>query len=153
MEILNPDFLTDLETGCPIKLDLGSGGIRRDGFYGVDHLQLQGVDIVADLNQPLTLIPTDSIAKIYSSHVLEHVQDINLLMSEIHRITQPNGIIEIVVPHFSNVYGYSDPTHIRLFGLYSMHYYTPKDIQPSGRKVPDFYTNVAFKINSIKLEF
>ena len=153
MQVLNPQVLADIAEGKAIKLDLGSGGHGREGFYSVDHLDLKGVDIMANLNQPLNLLPDNSVAHIYSRHALEHIEQFLPLMREIHRMTRPDGIIEIIVPHFSNVYGYSDPTHVRFFGLYTMYYFVPQEDQPKNRKVPAFYTDTRFKINAIKIEF
>ena len=153
MKILNPKILEDLNKGRTIKLELGSGGKERKGFYALDHLELTGVDIVADLNAPLSSLPDNCVEYLYSRHTLEHVQHLLPLMSEIHRLTKPNGTIEIIVPHFSNVYGYSDPTHVRFFGLYSMYYFVARENQPKTRTVPPFYTKVRFKVNSLKIEF
>jgi SAM-dependent methyltransferase len=153
MEILNEKLIADLDAKRSVKLNLGSGSKPKEGFYSVDHLPLEGVDVIADLNQPLNLFPDDSIDYIYSSHVFEHIDNLLLLMQEIQRITRKQGTIEILVPHFSNVFGYSDPTHVRLFGLYSMNYFVSKENQPSQRKVPDFYIDEKFIIDVIKIEF
>jgi len=153
MKILNPQVRADIDKGKPIKLDLGSGGYPQKGFYSVDYLELDGVDIIANLNEPLDLLPDNSVEYVYSRHTLEHVHHLLPLIQEIYRITQKEGIIEIIVPHFSNVYGYSDPTHVRFFGLYSMYYFVSPENQPDLRKVPSFYTDVRFIVNSIKLQF
>ena len=153
MKIVNPDVKRDLESSNSLKLELGSGGEGRKGFYAVDHLELDGVDIVADLNKPLDLLPDESVDYIYSRHTLEHIHELLPLMRELYRVIKKNGTIEIIVPHFSNVYGYSDPTHVRLFGLYSMYYFVSSENQPEKRKVPAFYTDIRFIIKSIKIEF
>jgi hypothetical protein len=153
MKILNPNVKRDLEEGRAIKLDLGGGDRRRKGFYSVDHLDFDGVDVMADLNKPLDLLPNDCVEYIYSWHTLEHIRELLPLMREIHRLTKPNGTIELIVPHFSNAYGYSDPTHVRFFGLYSMYYFVSPVNQPKIRKVPAFYTDVRFRIKSVRIEF
>lgn len=153
MKILNPKVLHDINEGKSIKLELGSGGAGKKGYYSLDHLELDGVDIVADLNAPLNLIPDNSVEYLFSRHTLEHIHKFLPLMSEIHRVTKPDGIIEIIVPHFSNVFGYSDPTHVRFFGLYSMYYFVSSENQPKARKVPPFYTDTRFKINTLNIEF
>lgn len=153
MEILNLQINKDLAEGKPLKLDLGSGGACKNGLYSIDHMALKGVDIVADLNEPLDLLPDNCVDYLYTRHALEHIQDILMVMHEIHRVTKPGGIIEIIVPHFSNVYGYSDPTHVRFFGLYTMYYFSRTENQPQSRKVPPFYSDSKFKIKSIKIEF
>ena len=123
MKILNSNLEEDLAAEKPIRLDLGCGKRPRSGFYSVDHLDMDGVDVVADLNKPLHLLPNDCSEYIFSRHTLEHIHELLPLMREIHRITKSDGTVEIIVPHFSNVYGYSDPTHVRFFSLYSMYYF------------------------------
>lgn len=153
MKILNQNLEKDLAEGRSVKLDLGCGLSPRRGFYSVDQIVMDGVDVVADLNKPLDLLPNDCCDYIYSCNCLEHVQELLPLMREIYRIARPGGTIEIIVPHFSNVYGYSDPTHVRFFGLYSMYYFVSQENQPNIRKVPEFYTDVRFRICSLTIEF
>jgi len=152
MKIIQSQVQSDLEQGRPLKLDLGSGAVRRHGFYAVDRLALEGVDIVADLNEPLDLLPDNCAERIYSRHVLEHVRELLPLLREIHRITKPEGRIEIIVPHFSNPYAYSDPTHVRFFGLYTMYYFVASEHQPKIRRVPAFYSDVQFSVESIQID-
>ena len=153
MKILNSNLENDLATGKPVRLDLGCGKRPRGGFYSVDHLDMDGVDVVADLNKPLHLLPNDCCEYSYSRHTLEHIQELLPLMREIHRITKRDGTVEIIVPHFSNVYGYSDPTHVRFFGLYSMYYFVSPEHQPKKRRVPAFYTDTRFLVKSLTIEF
>ena len=153
MKIINPAVKLNIEKKIPININLGSGLSQKRDFYSLDHLPLKGVDIIADLNQKLVLFPDNSVKNIFSHHVLEHIDNFTFLMKELHRITIASGEIEIVVPHFSNVYGFSDPTHVRFFGLYTMYYFTPQELQPKRRKVPSFYTDFKFKIKSVHIEF
>ena len=80
MKILNPQIKTDIDNGSCIKLELGCGQNKRKGFYGADLLPLEGVDIVADLNQALVQLPDNCVDFIYSRHVLEHIQNLELLI-------------------------------------------------------------------------
>jgi SAM-dependent methyltransferase len=153
VQLLNPQIAQDLAQGVALKLDLGSGGRPRPGAYAVDHIALPGVDIVADLNEPLDLLPDDCAEYVFSSHALEHVRELLPLLAEIHRVTRPGGLIELVVPHFSNPFHYSDPTHVRFFGLYTMSYFVETGKQPHRRKVPAFYTPTRFEIESVKIAF
>jgi SAM-dependent methyltransferase len=150
MRIVSDSVVNDLEAGRGLRLNLGCGRRSLPGFYGVDHLDLPGVDIVADLNEPLSLLPDDSVDAVYSRHTLEHVEELLPLISELHRVTRPGGRIEIIVPHFSNPYGYSDPTHVRFFGLYSFFYFSDETDQPR-RKVPSFYIPERFTVESVRI--
>ena len=152
MKILNPRVLEDLERGVPLRLDVGCGERPSPGHYGVDLVEMDGVDIVADLNEPLDLLPDNSVGAIISRHVLEHIPNLVPLLAEFRRITRPDGRIEIVVPHFSNPYFYSDPTHVRFFGLYTFYYFADPEHQPR-RKVPAFYSDVRFRVESIRIDF
>ena len=156
MEIKNKDINIDIKNKKLLKLNLGSGPKNlnyKKNYYSVDHLDLNGVDIISDLNKPFNLLPDNCTQSIYSSHVFEHIENLDNLLNEIHRITIPKGNIEIIVPHFSNPYYYSDPTHTRFFGLYSMYYYVDQKDQPKIRKVPDFYSKNKFIVNKIQYDF
>ncbi len=153
MKILNSEVADCLSKGLKIKLDLGTGGAAEAGFFSVDHLPLPGVDIVADLDEPLDLLPDNCCSYLTTRHTLEHVGEFMPLMRELHRILAKDAVIDIVVPHFSNTFGYSDPTHVRFFGAYSMHYFADTDDQPGNRKVPCFYTDTRFFIEHVKIVF
>jgi len=150
MKIVNPIVSEHLSTGKKFNLDLGCGRRPRPGFYGVDWIEMPGVDVVANLNEPLTEFPDNSVASIFTHHTLEHVVEFLPLLKEMHRIVVPNGSIEVVAPHFSNPYGYSDPTHVRFFGLYSFYYFADTEDQPR-RKVPAFYISERFVVDAVKV--
>ena len=148
MRIVNPKVQDDLAARRPIRLNLGVGRRSRDGYYGVDWIEMPTVDVVADLNEPFTELPDNSVEAIYTHHTFEHVVNFLPLLKEIHRVVIPDGRVEVVVPHFSNPYGYSDPTHVRFFGLYSFYYFADEADQPR-RKVPAFYLPERFAVESI----
>jgi hypothetical protein len=149
MIILNPAVQHDLTAGRKLRLNLGSGLRRLPGFYNVDRLRLPGVDIVADLEAPLADLPDDSVEQVYCRHTLEHVSRLLELLGELHRVTHAEGRLELIVPHFSNPYGYSDPTHVRFFGLYSFFYFAEERDQPR-RKVPNFYVPQRFRVEHVR---
>lgn len=153
MKIKSNKLVEDLKNNKAIRIELGAGNERKSGTYALDYIDLDDIDVVADLNKPLDLLPDNSCEYVYSHHAFEHIDNFLLLMQEVHRITKNDGEVEIVVPHFSNIFGFSDPTHVRFFGLYTMYYFVDQKDQPKNRKVPAFYTNTRFKIKSIKIEF
>ena len=149
MRILNSAVRSDLEAGRKLQLNLGCGLRRLPGYYNVDRVPLPGVDILADLEAPLTDLPDDSVEAVYCRHTLEHVTNLLGLLGELHRVTHPDGWLEVIVPHFSNPYGYSDPTHVRFFGLYSFYYLAEESDQPR-RKVPNFYLAQRFRVEHVR---
>ena len=133
-----------------IKLDIGCGKRKKQGFIGIDIDKNGDADIIASvLDLPFN---TNSVDEIYSGNVLEHIENLELLMKEIYRVLKPGGKKHIAVPHFSNPYYYSDPTHKNFFGLYSFYYYSDnqKDIR---RKVPAYYFKEKFDVIDIELTF
>jgi hypothetical protein len=148
MKILNPLVLRDLEAGRLLRLNLGCGRRSMPGFYGVDRVALPDVDILADLNEPFTELPDDCVEAVYCRHAMEHVVCFLELVAELHRVTRPEGRIEVIVPHFSNPYGYSDPTHVRFFGAYSFYYFCDERDQPP-RAVPSFYVPQRFTVERV----
>ncbi|NJB69073.1 ubiquinone/menaquinone biosynthesis C-methylase UbiE [Desulfobaculum xiamenense] len=151
--ILSDAVRKTIESGDSLNLQLGCGKRNRPGYFNLDIVPLDNVDIVADLNQPLCAFPDNSVRQIYSHQVFEHVANLMGLMEELYRVCAPGATLEISVPHFSNQYGYSDPTHVRLFGLYSMCYFVQESSQPFRRKVPDFYTHARFRLEHVHVSF
>lgn len=150
VQILDKRVADDLRNARPLMLELGSGGEVRDGYYGVDLLARDGVAIQADLNEPLDQLPDNCVSGVISFHCLEHVDRLLPLMRELHRIMRPGAVADIVVPHFSNPYHYSDPTHVRTFGLYTMHYFSDEGTNDI-RYIPTFYSDTRFSIKSIEI--
>jgi SAM-dependent methyltransferase len=141
-----------LAAGRPVRLNLGVGQRPRDGYYGLDRVELPGVDVLADLNEPLSGLPDNSVAAVYTHHTLEHVANFLPLLKEVHRVVVPGGRVEVVAPHFSNPYAFSDPTHVRFFGLYTFYYFADEADQPP-RKVPAFYLPERFAVDEVNITF
>jgi hypothetical protein len=74
------------------------------------------------------------------------------MMCEMVRVLKKGGKVIVEVPHFSNPYYYSDPTHKRFFGFYSFYYFVESKNQ-LRRTVPDYYFPVKIRILSQKIIF
>lgn len=135
-----------------VKVELGPGLARfvKDAIT-IDKYNGDAVDIVANFEEGLEFLPDNSVDYMYSRHVMEHIGNIELLLSEIFRVLKPNGVYEFIVPHFSNPYFYSDYTHKTFFGLYSMSYFSKTPYFKRG--VPTFYNDFSFVIDKVRLEF
>ena len=134
-----------------VEIEIGCGPNKLEGRIGVDHLALPGVDVVANLEDGLSVFPDHCADVVHARSVLEHVIDIGL-MSEIHRILKKDGRLRVFVPHFSNPYFYSDYTHRTFFGLYTFYYFVEPEDQ-LRRKVPVFYGNTRYRVESLRLTF
>lgn len=136
-----------------VVLELGCGPDPRPEVIGVDVVALPGVEVVADLEAGLPFLPDASVDEVYSRHVLEHVANLPTLLRDIHRVLRPGGRHVCIVPHFSNPYYYSDPTHQRFFGLYTFDYFAPPGATGMRRTVPGFYFDFHFRVVSRELRF
>lgn len=120
VDVINEELRGKISRRIPFALELGSGTSPRKGYYHLDLVALPGIDIVADLNNGLDGIPDEIVSDLYSWHTLEHVTNFLHLMEEIHRVCLPNARVTIVVPHYSNGFGYSDPTHVRFLFVFDV---------------------------------
>ena len=101
------------------KLNLGCGYDRREGFLNADNFAACDPDIHLDIETAPWPLADNGFDYVLMKHVLEHVgasfEGFAQIMRELHRITAPDGIIEIQVPHFRHDTWWSDPTHVRGF--------------------------------------
>ena len=82
-----------------MKLIIGAGSVRREGFLSVDIRQAPGVDIVSNAWELFTIAPL-SVSEIYTRHMLEHLDptDAKLSLFRWFEILEHGGRINIIVP-------------------------------------------------------
>lgn len=135
-----------------VTIDLGCGNKKKiNAHVGIDKLDFPCVDIVGDVLSVTKKFNENTVDKIYTSHFLEHVQNLEEYLNEFSRILKKDGILEIIVPHYSNPYFYSDPTHRRYFGLYTMCYFSENAL--FKRKVPKYNHKINYSLLSVELNF
>lgn len=72
-------------------------------FIGADYIEGPGVDVVIDLRQ--MDLPDDSIKTAFCLEVLEHVDDVQKAVSELHRVMASDGVLIISVPMNIRIHG------------------------------------------------
>lgn len=96
-----------------MKLDLGSGPNKREGFIGVDVLPFDGkVDVVTDLTKAWPWEDA-SVDEVFCSHTLEHftMPERCHFARELTRVLKPGAKATIITPHWMHERSYGDPTH------------------------------------------
>lgn len=146
------DLSETLKNSSTIVLELGCGDRKYPDRICIDQLDMPNIDIVADLEQGLPFLPDNSVDEIHSKSLLEHIDNLDVLMKDIWRVLKPTGKKVLFVPHFSNPYYYSDHTHKRFFGLYTFEYFAGEQ-KRFKRKVPNFYHDYGFITEEITLVF
>lgn len=88
-----------LEKSSFVKIELGSGSKKgKDGWTTVDQY---GADIIWDLRRGIPL-PNETVDKIYSSHLLEHIPYHQLIpfLRECRRVMKSDAEFSVCVPNF-----------------------------------------------------
>ena len=125
-------------------LDIGCGTDKHPGAIGIDISQLDGVDIVYDLNViPWKGIKDESFDWILMKDVLEHLDDPINVIKEAYRILKPGGKLYIRVVYWNHKYSFSDPTHKHAFSEIYFTFFI-------GERRP-YYMD--FKFKDLKIEY
>jgi ubiquinone/menaquinone biosynthesis C-methylase UbiE len=144
--------LKKIHSGEPINIEIGVGDRKRDASaVGIDILDTPAADIVGDALSVLSALPDNSVASVFSEHVFEHLSNLDEVIKEIDRVLVQGGKMVIVVPHFSNPFYYSDPTHKTFFGLYTFSYFCDDKI--FTRRVPRYVARPNLMLESVRLVF
>lgn len=87
-----------------MKLHLGCGDKRIDGFINIDLRASNNVDIVDDV-ATLQQINNNSVELIYASHVLEHFgrHEYTKVLKRWCECLKPGGVLRLAVPDFEAV--------------------------------------------------
>lgn len=126
------------------KLNFGCGKSRKDGYLNVDITGFSGADKTFDFNIFPYPFQDNEFDEICADNVLEHLDNIFLVMKELHRLTRSGGKIRIIVPYY-NCYGaYNDLTH--------KHYFSHKSFEPFYKKTrANYFIQEKFELVEIKL--
>ncbi len=82
-----------------VKIDLGCGNARRDGYLGLDFIEGPQVDHVLDLTNDRYPFDDDSVGAVFSAHFLEHIEEPDHVFSEIGRVCRDGAQIEFWTPY------------------------------------------------------
>jgi len=97
-----------------LKLDVGCGGNKKEGYYGIDKFAGSDVDLVFDLNvleKRNSQIPFDdsSVDEINCVNVLHYVESPINVLNEFYRILRLYGKLTLVVPYAGSWNSFADP--------------------------------------------
>jgi predicted SAM-dependent methyltransferase len=96
-----------------MKLDLGCGKAKREGFVGVDISADCDADIVHDLSVTPWPFADASIDEVHCAHFFEHLDGAQRVrfMEELFRILKPGSLATLITPHWTSMGAVQDPTH------------------------------------------
>jgi SAM-dependent methyltransferase len=100
-----------------VKLNLGCGQNRIEGYVNADREPAAEPDVVMDLEEFPWPFDDDSVDEVVANHVLEHVgaaAEVFIgIMQELYRVCRGGALIHIAVPHPRHNFFLDDPTHVR----------------------------------------
>lgn len=96
-----------------VKLDLGCGTRKKEGFLGADSHPFEGVDVCVNLGTDPWPWDHNSVEEAHCSHLVEHLKPGERIhfVNELHRVLVPGGKASIITPHFASIRAYGDLTH------------------------------------------
>jgi hypothetical protein len=106
-----------------VKLDIGCGQNKAEGFTGIDWKAGPGVDIVHDLTTFPWPLDNNSVSEARCIHYVEHTPDLISFMNELYRILAPSATCTIMAPYYSSIRAWQDPTHVRAISEASFLYF------------------------------
>lgn len=126
-----------------MKINLGCGQQKLNGYIGVDMIKTEAVDVIHNLNDFPYPFEDGVAEEILLDNVLEHLDKPILVLEEAFRILKPRGIVKIYVPYFKSNSAFTDPTHKHFFSENSFKYFlTDNPLH--------YYTKANFKILNFK---
>lgn len=126
-----------------MKLLLGCGEDRREGWTHLDIVTLPHVDVVHDLRVYPWPVDDDAATHVHALDVLEHLPDTMRFMDECWRVLAAGGELFVQVPHVESDNAWRDPTHARAFHPTTFDYFDP--VTTYGKRY-GFYTDRKWKI-------
>ena len=129
-----------------MKLNIGCGNKKINGYIGVDKFKCLAADYICDIENEKLPFEENSITSIILDNVIEHFYDIPKVIDELVRVSQKGTNIKIITPHFSSLSSWIDPTHIHHLSYFSFDHFE-KSSNPQN------YLGQGVKIQHKKLSF
>jgi len=107
-----------------MKINLGSGPRKIEGYINIDIRESVKPDVVADLSVGFPF-KSDSVEEVRAHDFLEHVPLGKTVgaIEEIFRVLQPSGFFEHSTPSTDSRGAWMDPTHVSFWNINSWLYY------------------------------
>lgn len=131
-----------------IKLDLGCGPFKKEGYVGIDVFNWsdkypKDEFLCGAIPEVLHNFKDKSILEVRASHFIEHIPQPKVIetFNEIHRILIVGGILDIKVPPSTGRGAFCDPSHVSFYNDMSWRYYDLtwcKDLSNSYGITADF---------------
>lgn len=97
-----------------MKINIGSGNSKIDGFVTVDYDSSSNPDYCLDIENDYLPFDDNTVEVVVAHHILEHLGEGYFhCLQEIYRVCKHGALIDIRVPHPRHDAFIADPTHRR----------------------------------------
>lgn len=129
-----------------LRLDLGCGRRKREGWTGVDSNPAVKPDVLHSLEVFPYPFADSSVDELVMDNSLEHLHEQLKVMTELHRICKPGALLTLHVPYFRAHWAFNDQTHVRFFSVETFAHYDPA--HPYHQLYP--YIPATFTVESVR---
>jgi SAM-dependent methyltransferase len=110
-----------------MKLNIGGGDVRIEGFVNLDYDTLSNPDYVVDLEKDIFPFEDNTVETVVAHHVLEHLGEGYFhCLQEIYRVCKHGAVVDVRVPHHRHDSFASDPTHRRPITIVGLQLFSKK---------------------------
>lgn len=138
---MRPQSHKDQERKPFMKLNMGCGTNKRDGFINVD--KCGNPDVIWDLETFPWPWDDNSVTEVRFDNILEHLGQTSgvflRIFQELYRICVNKALITIVVPHPRHNSFLCDPTHVRPIMPETLELFSKKRILSGKNKMPQIH--------------
>lgn len=88
-----------------IKLNIGAGGSKINGYINVDSLLLRNTELISNIKYLRYFVKKKSVSAIYASHVLEHFseKEVREVLKTLFDLLNDGGELRISVPDLDKI--------------------------------------------------
>jgi ubiquinone/menaquinone biosynthesis C-methylase UbiE len=143
-----------------LKLDIGCGPNKAEGFVGLDVIAFPGVDHVCNVGADRWPFEDNSVSEARAIHFLEHLTNLEgkceriHFFNELYRVLRPEAGCLLVFPHWASQRYYGDPTHREPFSEFGFLYLQRDWRLGSGAQPPQApHTDITYNPHGYSCNF
>jgi predicted SAM-dependent methyltransferase len=110
-----------------MKINIGAGDVKLEGYVTLDYDALSNPDYQLDIEKDKFPFEDNSVETVVAHHILEHLGEGYFhCLQEIYRVCKHGAIVDIRVPHPRHDSFLADPTHRRPITVVGLQLFSQK---------------------------
>jgi hypothetical protein len=99
-----------------LKVNVGSGGKKLEGYVNIDCQPATQPDVVCDISKDRWPFDDNSVEGAHASHIFEHLapgEPFFHCLRELYRVCRNGAKVEVILPHPRHDIFLNDPSHLQ----------------------------------------